>query len=67
MELKKLLEQEALENLRRDSAACREVVQRDLVEVVRCNKCEDQQNCRLAQRLGWDGFCSEGHRRVDHE
>jgi hypothetical protein len=35
----------------------------DVVAVVRCKECEIQQMCRLAQRLGDDGFCSEGERR----
>lgn len=25
----------------------------------RCNNCTQEQNCKLAQRLGIDGFCSE--------
>ena len=77
MELKKLLEQEALENLKRDSAACREVVQRDLVEVVRCKDCKHWNNaccglgngdCHVLARLTFERFfCSYGERRTDHE
>ena len=28
--------------------------------VVRCRNCKWQQECKIAQRLGLDGFCSEG-------
>lgn len=33
--------------------------------VVRCKACEHQQMCKLAQRLGEDGYCSEGVRRSE--
>ena len=32
----------------------------DAVEVVRCKDCVDHQRCRLEQRLGWYGYCSDG-------
>ena len=35
--------------------------------VVRCKNCRLQQMCRLAQRLGDDGYCSEGERRNDEK
>ena len=31
--------------------------------IVRCRDCQRQQGCKLAQRLGEDGYCSEGERR----
>lgn len=37
----------------------------DAEPVVRCVKCEKQQNCKLAQYLGNNGFCSYGERRAD--
>lgn len=37
----------------------------DVVRVVRCDQCKRQQMCRLAQRLGGDGYCSEGERKND--
>ena len=36
----------------------------DVVEVVRCGRCEHEQYCRIAQHLGIDGYCSKGERRV---
>lgn len=35
----------------------------DAVEVVRCKDCEREQECRIAQRLGIMGYCSEGERK----
>ena len=35
----------------------------DAVEVVRCKDCTEHQHCRLEQRLGWYGYCSEAERR----
>ena len=34
-------------------------------EVIRCRDCEREQTCRLAQRLGEDGYCSESERKND--
>lgn len=28
--------------------------------IIRCGKCKHQQTCKIAQRLGEDGYCSEG-------
>lgn len=38
----------------------------DAVEVVRCKDCEEEQLCRLAQRFGKCGYCSEGERREEN-
>jgi hypothetical protein len=35
------------------------------VEVVRCEKCKRQAVCVFSQRLGEDGYCSDGERRND--
>lgn len=35
----------------------------DAVEVVRCKDCKLQQECKNAQYLGINGFCSYGERR----
>ena len=35
----------------------------DVVEVIRCKDCMVLQNCRFAQGLGLDGYCSQGERR----
>lgn len=35
----------------------------DAVEVVRCRECKLQQQCRNAQYLGLDGYCSYGERK----
>lgn len=37
----------------------------DVVEVVRCGRCEHEQYCRIAQHLGIDGYCSKGERRSE--
>ena len=37
----------------------------DAVKVVRCQDCEMQSSCKVAQHLGNDGFCSKGERRDD--
>ena len=34
-----------------------------VADVVLCQECKWQKNCKLAQRLGTDGFCSEGERK----
>ena len=34
----------------------------DVAPVVHCKHCTRQQYCKVAQRLGDDGFCSEGVR-----
>lgn len=31
--------------------------------IVRCRDCESQQTCKIAQRLGNEGYCSEGERK----
>ena len=38
----------------------------DAVEVVRCKDCEREQTCKIAQRLGIYGYCSEGERRAEN-
>lgn len=30
--------------------------------IVRCRDCRWEQECKIAQRLGADGYCSEGER-----
>ena len=46
---------------------CEEEVEHniDAVPVVRCQDCEMQSICKVAQYLGNDGFCSKGGRRDD--
>ncbi len=39
----------------------------DFVEVVRCDNCRIQQQCKIAQYLGLDGYCSYGERRDTDE
>ncbi len=54
------------EEIRRAEAALIRWAWSDDVEVVvHCRDCERQQMCRLAQRLGENGYCSEGERRND--
>lgn len=33
----------------------------DVVEVVRCKDCPNEYTCKFTQRLGTDGYCSEGY------
>ena len=37
----------------------------ELVEVTRCKDCLMHGVCRLEQRLGMDGYCSEAERREE--
>ncbi len=39
-----------------------EVVDKIPEGIVRCRNCKRMQECKLAQRLGPDGYCSEGER-----
>lgn len=35
----------------------------ETIDVVRCGGCVNEQTCPLAQRLGENGYCSEGERK----
>lgn len=39
-----------------------EILAADVAPVVHCKHCTRQRFCKVAQRLGEDGFCSEGVR-----
>ena len=37
----------------------------DVVEVVRCEDCDKERDCKTAQFLGENGFCSYGERKCN--
>ena len=71
MDLKMIMEQDAREELERDGAACVEVMQRDLVAVVRCRDCAVPHNrwlgCPMLNGLVTDPdfFCANGERKEE--